>query len=164
MKRFFSFLLLAVIVFFSCAYNLTLSEADLNSKLKQVFPVEKEVYLTTVRLENPSLKLLEGNRGEVLFDLTVKPPIGRKLKGKVDAIGKFQFDPETKTLYLVDLETKDVTVNGKTFLSDKTGRLISTLFKGVLKRIPVYRFEGEKARFIKGISTERGKVIVKLGV
>ncbi len=162
MKRLFSILLL--LFFVSCAYNLTLSETDLNKRLRQVFPVEKEVYFTRVKLDNPSLKLLEGNRGEILFDLAVKPPIGKELKGKVDAVGKFQFDPETKTIYLVDLETKEVSINGKRFLSNKTRELLSTLFKGVLKRIPVYRFEGEKARFIKGISTERGKVIVKLGV
>ena len=159
------FILFPFLLFtFACAYNLTIPESELNARLQKVFPVEREVYLSKVKLEDPKLKLLGNNRGEVILDFSVEPPIGPEIKGKVDAVGKFQYDPKSRTIYLTDLETKELDVNGRKFLSEKTGRIISSLFRTVLKRIPVYRFEGEKARLIKGITVEKGKVVVKLGV
>ena len=161
MKRLF---LSFVIFLFSCAYTLTIPESELNKRLQENFPVKKEIYLSRVILDNPKLKLLGKNDGEVIFDLDVIPPIGKEIKGKVDAVGSFKFDPKTKTLYLVDLETKRVILNGKTFLTKDTGELLSLIFKGILNQIPVYRFEGQKAKLIKNVEIEKGKVVVKLGV
>ena len=157
-------LLLFAVFLFSCAYTLTLSESDINKRLQEGFPVEREVYLSRLVLDNPKLRLLGKNRGEVVFDLDIIPPIGREIKGKVDAVGSFRFDPKTKTLYLVDLNTRSVTLNGRRLLTKDTGELLSFFFRNVLKKIPVYKFEGEKARFIKDVEIERGKVVVKLGV
>ncbi len=155
---------LVVLFFFSCAYTLTIPESELNKRIQESFPVKKEIYLSKVVLDNPKLKLIGKNEGEVIFDLDVIPPIGKEIKGKVDAVGSFKFDPKTKTLYLVDLETKRVTLNGKTFLTKDTGELLSLIFKGILNQIPVYRFEGQKAKLIKNVEIEKGKVVVKLGV
>ena len=161
MKRLF---LSFVIFLFSCAYTLTIPESELNKRLQENFPVKKEIYLSRVILDNPKLKLLGKNEGEVIFDLDVIPPIGKEIKGKIDAVGSFKFDPKTKTLYLVDLETKRVILNGKTFLTKDTGELLSLIFRNFLSKIPVYRFEGQKAKLIKNVEIENGKVVVKLGV
>lgn len=155
---------LMLLFFFSCAYTLTIPESELNKRLQEGFPVKKEIYLSKVVLDNPRLKLIGKNEGEIIFDLDVIPPIGREIKGKVDAVGTFKFDPKTRTLYLVDLETKRITLNGKTFLTKDTGELLSLIFKSVLSRVPVYRFEGQKAKLIKNVEIERGKVVVKIGV
>ena len=155
---------LVVLFFFSCAYTLTIPESELNKRLQESFPVKKEIYFSKVVLDNPKLKLIGRNEGEVVFDLDIVPPIGREIKGKVDAVGSFKFDPKTKTLYLVDLETKRIILNGKTFLTKDTGEFLSLFFKSVLSKIPVYRFEGQKAKLIKNIEIEKGKVVVKIGV
>ncbi len=155
---------LVVLFFFSCAYTLTIPESELNKRLQESFPVKKEIYFSKIVLDNPKLKLIGRNEGEVVFDLDIVPPIGREIKGKVDAVGSFKFDPKTKTLYLVDLETKRIILNGKTFLTKDTGELLSLFFKSVLSKIPVYRFEGQKAKLIKNIEIEKGKVVVKIGV
>ena len=158
------FILPLILFLFSCAYTLTVPESELNKRLQETFPIEKEMYLSRVILDNPKLKLIGKNEGEIIFDLDIIPPIGKEIRGKVDAVGSFTFDRKTKTLYLVNLETKSVTINGKTFLTKDTGELLSLIFKTVLNRVPVYRFEGGKAKLIKDIRIEKGKVVVKLGV
>lgn len=158
------FILTLMLFLFSCAYTLTVPESELNKRLQEAFPIKKEVYLSRVILDNPKLRLIGKNEGEIVFDLDVIPPIGKEIKGKVDAVGSFTFDRKTKTLYLVNLETKSVTVNGKPLLTKDTGELLSLIFRSVLNKVPVYRFEGGKAKLIKDVKIEKGKVVVRLGV
>ncbi len=164
MRRLYTLLVLFLFTAFSCTYNLTISELELNRKLQQNFPVEKEVYLSKIKLDNPKLKLLGNNKGEIAFDLTLKPPIGKNIRGTIDAIGKFKFNPGTKTLYLVDLKVEKVTINRTNILTESIKNLVSIVFKSLLKEVPVYRFKGEKARFIKNVNVEKGKVVITLGM
>ena len=157
-------LVLFLLTTFSCTYNLTIPEVELNRKLQQNFPVEKEVYLSKIKFDNPKLKLLGNNKGEITFDLTLKPPIGKNIRGTIDAIGKFKFNPKTKTLYLVDLKVEKIIIGRTNILTESIKNLVSFSFKSLLKEIPVYKFKGEKARLIKNVNVEKGKVIVTLGM
>jgi hypothetical protein len=105
LKRFLK-LLIPLVFLFSCTYELSIPESTLESYISKEFPKEKEVFLSKVIVKNPDLKLLGNNKGELSFDLEIVPPLGKKLDVKVNTVGRFQFNPKTKTLYLINLQPK----------------------------------------------------------
>ena len=157
-------LLLPLVLVVSCTYELSIPESKLESYVCKEFPMKSEIFLSKVIVKNPDLKLLGNNKGEFSFDLEVVPPLGKEIDAKVDAIGAFQFDSKTKTLYLVDLKPKEVVLNGKKFESDLVNKTVNVIIRDVLKGIPVYKIEGKKAKLVKGIEIKRGKLVVKLGI
>ncbi|WP_456455997.1 DUF1439 domain-containing protein [Thermovibrio sp.] len=149
-----TFLLLPFL--FSCAsYTLTIPEAKVNQNLQKSFPLEKEYSLTKVELLNPQVKLLGNDKAEVKFNYKVSVPFLGEKEGKVDAKAKVIYDPKTATVYLTDF----LPLN----LKGKEASIISQALK-LIGKVPVYRFEGTKAKLIKGIKVEKGKLLVKLGI
>ena len=164
MRNLASLVISAVILTVSCAYNLSIPESIVNEFLKKEFPKKEKVLLSEITLKNPVLKLLGNNEGELILNVDVKPPIGGQIKAKVDAIGKFTFERENKTLYLVGLEPKSISVNGKEYRNSLLNKIVNALISGTLNKIPVYKLTGIKAKLIKGISIEKGKIAVKVGI
>ncbi len=155
MKKLSLFLLLFLPFLFSCTYTMTIPETKVNQNLSKSFPMEKKYSFTKVELLNPQVKLLGNDQAEVKFDYKVSIPFLGEKKGKVQAKTKVVYDPKTATVYLTDF----LPLN----LKGKEASIISQALK-LIGKVPVYKFEGTKAKLIKGIKIEKGKLLVKLGV
>jgi len=162
LRKFIGALLLTLIV--ACSYNLSIPESTLNAYIKKEFPKSEEILLTKVVLKNPELKLIGDNRGELIFDLDINPPIGKEIHLKVDAVGDFLYKEKERTIYLVNLQPKEIRLNGRKFEGGLATKIVNVVVKDVLRGIPVYKIEGEKAKYIKNIKIEKNKLVVTLGI
>ncbi|ADU96285.1 DUF1439 domain-containing protein [Thermovibrio ammonificans] len=164
MKRFIP-LLSSLLILASCvSYTLTVPQTEVNAKVKKVFPVKKRYSLAEVVLKNPQVNLLNGNRGEVKLSYVLNLAGVKKIKGSLDAIGRFEYDPKSATVYLTGLEVKGIKLGGKEFNARKWSSLIERLLGEKLYRIPVYTIKGSKAKLVKGVEVKNGKLLIKLGM
>lgn len=134
---------------------MTIPETKVNQSLRKSFPLEKEYPFTKVELLNPQVKLLGNDKAEVKFDYKVLIPFLGEKEGKIDAKVKIMYNSKTATIYLTDF----LPLN----LKGKEADILSKALK-LIDKVPIYRFKGTKAKLIRGIKVEKGKLLVKLGV
>jgi hypothetical protein len=152
---------IGLIFLFSCGYTMAITEPQVNKNLQKTFPLKKSysfsgLKVATVELLDPQVRLLGNDTAKVKLRYKISAPFLKGKEGVIDAKAKVVYDPKSKTIYLADLIPENL--GGPT-----ERKLLSEALKRIGK-LPIYRFEGSKAKLIKKIKVEKGKILVNFGV
>lgn len=150
----------------------TLSQADLQERLEEAFPVEKSyLVLLTLRLTEPEVTLVDGSdRIHYRMRASVVVP-GREFSGTGRISGEVRFDAETRELYLDRSVVEELDIAGVPPEYRTPLREAADLAAGQqLDRRPVYTVEEEvferlpKAVAVRDVRVVDGKVRISFGL
>jgi hypothetical protein len=153
-------------------YRLALSEADLQEKLSQHFPIRKQKYLLTLTLFNPEVVLHElQNRIEIKVGLTINLPGGIKARGYIQTHGQLIYVQQEGAFYLAspDITALEIHPLPTTYLKP-VRYMLRALLTRLYSENPVFRFRDNSIRHrmvrqvFKNVEIRRGKLRVNLHI
>jgi len=151
-------------------YTSTISTEEVNQALSKVFPLRKKSSFGTVALKQATLKPAEKSDRvalSVAFGLT-SFEIPEGIDGSLSLSAGLRYDPKSKKIFL-----KEVTPMGTTFQDSALSHYVSKTAKtalGViamreLTDIEIYQVkESFSARFIKSVTVDKGKIVIRYGL
>jgi len=164
-----SFVLLLTVSACAAPFRTTieLSEAELQSRLDQRFPIEKSAIVAKVALDHPHVLLdATSDRIGIECEAHAIAVLAGEHHGKVGVSGRLEYDRETSTVYLVDpeivrAEFPDLPQEHLPMIRDAA----SIALKTNLARIPLHHLDGVPERaLVQSVDVKEGRVIVELGL
>lgn len=147
--------------------TIELSEAELQSRLDQRFPIEKSAVVAKVALDHPRVVLdAASDRIGIECEAHAIAVFAGEHHGKVAVNGRLEYDRETSTVYLVDpeivrMEFPDLPQEHLPMIRDAA----SIALKTKLARIPLHQLDGVPERaLVQSVDVKEGRVIVELGL
>lgn len=149
-----------------------LSEAELQEKIEEAFPIEKNyLVFLTLRLSDPRVDLVEGSERihyEMAASLTVP---GRRLSGTGTISGELRYDAESRSLFLDRSVVEEIDIEGVPSEYRAALREAADLAAAQhLDRRPVYRLEEEFLSQLRGavvlrdVRVEDGELRIAVGL
>lgn len=154
------------------AYTVVISEAELQSKVMAMMPMEKTKFFVTVTLSNPDIDLSLGEHKLGLFsDIKLSAPGGIKGTGSLKIIGALEYHADEGAFYfkdpqIVSLESQNISAK----MLPKVTELAQLAVQEFMSSEPVYRLRDDdlKQQFAKSmlqsVTVEKGKLIIELGL
>jgi len=176
-----SFLSLLMVLFFfnGCSskggpgsllsYTSTISIEEINQAFAKVFPLQKKSSFGNVSLKRA--RLIPSSKSDrvilsVAFGLT-SFEIPEGIDGSLTLSAGLRYDPKTKKIFL-----KEVTPAGTAFKDSSLSQYVSRAARSALNvialreltDIEIYQVkESFSARFIKNITVDKGKIVIRYG-
>lgn len=155
-------------------FVVVLSEEDLQERIEEVFPVERQyLVLLTLRLSEPEVLLVEGAdriHYRMRASLAV-PGLGQRLSGTGRVSGRLRYDRETRDLFLYDSVVEEIEVDGLPQMYQAPLRSAADwIARQRLDRHPVYTVDEEEVGQLPGpvilrdVRVGDGKVRVAFGL
>jgi len=151
-------------------YRSTISTAEINEALAKAFPLERKSSFGKVVLRQALLKPTEASDRvalSVAFGLT-SFEIPEGIDGVLTLSAGLRYDPRSKKIYL-----KEVTPQGVQFANSALAEYVSKGARSALNviamrelsTIEIYQLkESFSARFIKNITVDKGKIVIRYGL
>lgn len=152
--------------------TITIEQPEIQQRVSALFPIQRDVLLARVTLQNPVVILREGSdRIGVDLDVRVALPLLPEQTGKLGASGKLAYRPAEKAFYLevptVDrLEIAGVPPEHAAQLRGAAEAVVRL----VLASQPVYQLaqrdykEVAAEHVLENVSVRNGKVVAELGL
>lgn len=155
-------------------FVVVLLEEDLQERIEEVFPVERQyLVLLTLRLSEPEVLLVEGAdriHYRMRASLAV-PGLGQRLSGTGRVSGRLRYDRETRDLFLYDSVVEEIEVDGLPQMYQAPLRSAADwIARQRLDRHPVYTVDEEEVGQLPGpvilrdVRVGDGKVRVAFGL
>jgi hypothetical protein len=154
-------------------FEVILDEAELQAKVEEPFPIEKQYLLFQVTLKEPKVHLLpDANRLEVEMQIGVKVKgLETEFRGLASVTGRIRYLPEKASFFLDDPQVQRLKLPGipERFTS-RANELVELALREWYERFPIYRlkegrFKHEVARLVlQKMEVRNQKLILTLGV
>jgi len=155
--------------------KLVITQADIDTALKERFPVKKPfLLLFELVYSNPQVTLLpESQRVRVGLDAEVNVKLmgqPKKLGGGATLTGRVDYRPDTQEFFLADVQFERLAVDGlpPEQLQAASGAA-SKIAEEYVRLYPIYRLKADKklatARlFLKNVEVRNREVVVTMGL
>ena len=168
-----------VLLFLGCSasnpnYTMEISPAMLQSNVAKQFPLERELTVGKLKLEEPKIGLREGSdRMETGINFSYKPPIFSAQTGKVNISGKIFFNKEKKAFYLLEPKVDKLQFNNTSIpsmVSNNVKGIMGSVINEVFKQFPIYSLTPDTIsgkilqKTVKNAEVKNGKLLVTFGV
>jgi hypothetical protein len=124
--------------------TLTMGRDEIQRRLEAKFPVEQQVFVSTVTLEQPRVILREGSdRIGIDLRIRVRAPLLPEYGGQVAVTGKLVYRREETAFFLREPVLEDLVIDGlRAEHAELVRKPAETAASAALETIPVYRLEG----------------------
>lgn len=113
MKAFFPALILTLLAPLASAYEVRLSEQQLQQELDARMPLVQQQGMFTLELNNPQLTLINGEqRLSIRTDALLSTTFGLRSKGKVMLDGKVRYEKSDYSFYIDDPKIRQLSIEG----------------------------------------------------
>jgi len=151
-------------------YTTTISTEEVNQALSKAFPREKKSSFGKVVLKNAILEPSTESDKVMLalsFGLT-SFEIPEGIDGKMGLSAGLRYDPKSRKIYLKEVTPAGIQFGNKSlanYVSKGARSALNVIAMRELSDIEVYQVkEGLTARFIKDITVDKGKIVVRYGL
>ena len=166
----------AYFVFTGTELTLTLTQAELETRLDAKFPLtKKHLGLFEVKYSNPRIVLMpDADRLRFAMDAELGNLIGQagnRLSGTAEVTGGLRYDAERYEFYLTDPKVERIDIEGiPDSIASKVEPAFQTLAQEALERLPIYKLEPTDIKkvtartVLKRIAVSNGNLVMVLGL
>lgn len=154
------------------SYTLELSEAQLQSKLTAMMPIEMSKYFCTVTLSEPEIELIEGD-DEISVFCHIDALISQNIKGsgRAKIVGSLDYFAETSEFHLIDPKIAMLEIDS---VAEKYTSQLKSIVQWVASKIlatrAVYQLKDNTLKhklaksMLQSVLVKNKKVLLKLSV
>ncbi len=152
--------------------EIKLSQEQINEKLKQSFPIEKENFFFRLFLYDPVVTLAE-NSDKIDLSMATDVSIISKIRvtGITNIAGKIDYDPDKGEFYIRDFEIRNMSVSGiPEIYQEQVKKGIEAVAGRILANYPVYKLKQERKKLLpaklllKSVIVKNKKLVILLGI
>lgn len=166
----------AYFVFTGSELTLSLTQADLDTRLAAKFPLtKKHLGLFEVKHSNPRIVLMSvADRLRFAMDAELSNLIGQtgnRLSGTAEVTGGLRYDAERYEFYLTEPKVERIDIKGiPESIATKVEPAFQILTQEALERLPIYKLEPTDIKkvtartVLKRIAISNGNLVVILGL
>lgn len=159
-------------------YTLSVSPQTLQENVAKEFPIQKDLAVGSIKLQEPKIGLKEGSdRMQTAINFTYKPPFLSAQTGTIDLSGQIKYDKKRSAFYLLKPEVDELKFN-ETSLTTKIFTSIKSLNKGVMQKVidgvfqqfPIYKLAPNTLsgkllqKTVKDAKIKNGQLLITFGM
>jgi hypothetical protein len=144
--------------------TVTLTQAQLQSRIGRRFPVTVTKSAVSVTFENPKVILADGSdRIGIDLDVRLKVPLGPVVSGAAAITGDLRYEPSARAFFFRDPEIEKLEIQGLKAEHDQVARKAAqAVAAATLNAIPIYELDHSMTEFAASVMLR--EVRVKDGV
>ncbi len=144
--------------------NMTLSQADLQSRIERQFPRERRLFeVFDITVAKPLVRLVpERNRISTEMELVaIERLSGRALRGNLSLDHALRFEPSDATVRLTNVKVNEMRLEvGGTALQGQLARLSALVTERLLDDLVIYRVSDEKREALRALGMQGAEVAI----
>jgi hypothetical protein len=152
--------------------RVTLDRSEIQQRVNEKFPVERQLAFSKVTLDTPEVILSEGS-DRIGLDLRahLQAPMLPPSSATITVTGKLSYRPDQRAFYLAEAKIDRLQVEGvPAQFADQARAPIESVAHGVFDAFPVYQLQGRNlqevtaAHLLREVTVKDGKLQATFGL